>query len=148
MDKLSYKILIRAPKEVVWKTLVESDKYDQWVKAFSPNSTCEGEWREGAEMLFWDPNMGGTHAIIEEFRPFESIVAKHINTVTKEGVRETTGDMTEKWIGTKEVYRLVEENGQTRLEIAIHTDMAFEKMFNDAWPMALESIKTLSEEAV
>lgn len=45
------------------------------------------------------------------------------------------------------MYRLSEEDGQTRLEIVIHTDPVFEQMFKDAWPTALETIKKLSEEA-
>ena len=53
--------------------------------------------------------------------------------------------MTEKWIGTEESYLLNESNGQTTLVIDMKTDAAFEDMFNNAWPKALENIKSLVE---
>lgn len=145
MSILRFEILITGSKERVWKTLITHDTYVQWVKAFSPNSTFVGEWKQGAEIRFWDPNMGGTTAVLEVFQPFTKIVACHINTVTKEGVEETTGDMTAKWIGTKESYRLIEEDNETRLIIEMITDQVFEKMFNKCWPEALENIKSIVE---
>ena len=145
MKELNYKISINASKEDVWNTIVGPETYDQWVKAFSPNSTYKGEWKEGAEMLFWDPDMGGTTALLQVVKPYDLIVANHINTVTKEGVAETTGEMTEKWIGTTETYRLSEEDGFTTLSIEMKTDAAFEEMFDRCWPLALENIKKLSE---
>ena len=145
MKDLIYKISIDASKEDVWNTIIGSETYDQWVKAFSPNSTYKGEWKEGAKMLFWDPNMGGTTAVLDTFKPHDLIVAMHVNTVTKDGVEETTGELTEKWIGTRESYRLAEEGGRTLLSIEMKTDEAFEDMFNQCWPRALENIKKLCE---
>jgi uncharacterized protein YndB with AHSA1/START domain len=145
MSTLKYEILIEGSKEKVWNTLITHDTYVQWVKAFSPNSTFVGEWKQDAEIRFWDPNMGGTTAILKVFQPFTKIVACHINTVTKEGITENTGEMTEKWIGTKESYSLIEEENKTKLTIEMTTDQAFEKMFNKCWPEALENIKNIVE---
>lgn len=145
MKELIYTISISASKEEVWNTIIGSETYDQWVKAFSPNSTYKGEWKQGAEMLFWDPDMGGTTALLEVFKPHDLIVAHHINTVTKDGIAETTGEMTEKWIGTRETYRLSEQDGLTTLSVEMRTDAAFEEMFDKCWPQALENIKKLSE---
>jgi len=145
MKELRYEVLIDGTREEVWNTVIGRDTYDKWVKAFSPGSTCVGEWKQGAEMLFWDPNMGGTHATLDVCRPFESILATHTNTVTKDGVRETKGEMTEKWIGSKEAYHFVEDDGQTKLEIVIKTDEAFQEMFDSSWPDALQNIKKLVE---
>ena len=114
MNKLSYSIIIRGAKEEVWNTLLDPESYQRWAKAFSPDSTSEGVWKEGERILFWDPRLGGTTAIIEQLRPFELVHLNHINTVTKDRVAETTGGMTEKWIGTQEIYRLTEVDGPDR----------------------------------
>lgn len=145
MKELRYDVSIDGTKEEVWNTLIGRESYEKWVKAFSPNSTYEGDWKEGEEMLFWDPNFGGTHATLETVKPFDSIVAVHTNTITKDGVRETTGSMTEKWIGSKEEYHLHDEDGRTKLEIVIRTDEAFQQMFDSGWPEALQNIKKLVE---
>ena len=146
MKKLVYKTLINSTKENIWKNIIKKDSYSQWVKAFSPNSQFEGEWKEGAEVKFFDNDMGGTVARLDTFKPHDRIVATHIATLTKEKIMETTGPMTEKWIGTKEIYELETVNNQTELRILMETHIDFEEMFNGSWPKALENIKNLSEE--
>ena len=59
--------------------------------------------------------------------------------------RETTGEETEKWIGTKEIYMLDEAAGTTTLKIEMQTHEDFAEMFNNAWPQALANIKRLVE---
>lgn len=145
MKKLIYSTLIDSTKEDIWKTIIEKDTYAKWVKAFSPNSEFEGEWKEGAEIKFFDGDMGGTVAMLDSFQPFERIVATHIATITKDKLVETTGPMTEKWIGTKEIYELEKKDHQTELRILMEVHEDFEEMFNNCWPKALENIKNLSE---
>ena len=145
MQKLLYDININAPKKRVWETMLDDKKYKIWVKAFSENSEFIGKWEEGAEVKFFDPNMGGSIAQLDVFNPHDQIVANHIATLTKENIRETTGPITEKWIGTKETYRFVENNGSTRIEIEMETHEDFVDMFNKCWPQALENIKHLTE---
>jgi len=147
MEKLRYLITINASKQHVWATLLSPETYTQWVKAFSENSQFIGEWKEGAEVRFVDPTMGGTKARLEVFSPYDRILAKHIATITKEGIEETEGEMTETWIGTTEEYLLQEENGATELAIVINTHPDFKEMFDTCWPKALETIKRLSEKA-
>ena len=69
MQSLLYTIDIHATRKQVWETMLEEDTYKQWVKAFSDNPECIGEWKEGAEVIFFDPDCGGTVAIIDEFKP-------------------------------------------------------------------------------
>ena len=137
MVTLTYETLINSTAAQVWQTLTAQESYKQWVKAFSPNSQFEGRWEQGSEMKFFDPNIGGTFATLTEVVPGVRIVAEHTATVTKDGIRETNGDMTEKWIGSRESYHLHDLGAQTRLVITIETDSIFRDMFDKGWPKAI-----------
>lgn len=145
MQSFIYTIDIDATRKKVWETIIDEAKYKEWVKAFSENSQFSGEWKEGAEVKFFDPDCGGTVAVLEEFKPHSLIIAHHIATLSKNMERETTGVETEKWIGSKEIYMLDEVTGKTTLKIEMQTHEDFAEMFNNAWPKALENIKRLSE---
>ena len=145
MKKLKYEIQINTPKEIVWNTIISKETYGKWVKAFSANSEFIGEWKQGAEVKFFDGEMGGTIAKLDVFKPYEKIVAHHIATITSNKVIEKKGPMTEKWIGTKETYELESNGDKTTLRIIMETHPDFEKMFNDCWPKALDNIKRFSE---
>ncbi|MES2661910.1 MAG: SRPBCC domain-containing protein [Pseudomonadota bacterium] len=145
MQTLYYGITISAPAKIVWETMIDPNRYALWTKAFSPNSQFQGEWKQGAEMMFIDPAMGGTIARFEELKPYVIVDAVHIATLTKDLVQETTGEMTEKWVGSREIYRFNEKNSQTTLSIEMHTHKDFLDMFDKSWPQALEDLKTLVE---
>ena len=54
MKNLHYNIRINAPKEKVWQTMLDSETYTEWAKAFSPNSRFIGKWKQGAHVRFID----------------------------------------------------------------------------------------------
>lgn len=145
MESLKYEICINAPKAVVWNTLTDAETYRKWVKAFSPNSYFEGEWKQGTFMKFLDPEMGGTKAFLETLEPSDRILARHVSMIAQDGEETTEGEMCSKWIGTTEAYTLSEQGSSTALQIEIRTHDDFVPMFESAWPKALKSIKTLSE---
>ena len=145
METLSYEMSINAPKESVWKTLTEADRYTQWVKAFSPNSYADGEWKQGTYIKFLDPDMGGTKAFIEILKPNERILVRHVSIISKDGEESTDGEMADNWIGTTEDYQLAEDDNVTSLHIEIKTHSDFAQMFDSGWPDALKRIKALSE---
>lgn len=145
MESLKYKICIHAPKAAVWNTLTDAEMYQKWVKAFSPNSYFEGEWKQGTYIKFLDPEMGGTKAFLETLEPSAHIFARHVSMIGKDGEETTEGEMSSKWIGTTEAYTLSEEGSGTSLQIDIRTHSDSVPMFESAWPKALESIKELSE---
>ena len=151
MKKLNYEIKIDAPRENVWNTMMDKDVYNDWAKAFSPDSTYEGEWKEGGEMIFYDPNnLGGTKVIFDEFRPTEKTIARHIAMVGPDMKEvEEYNDTMKKWIGTIEEYTFV-DNGDdtTTLSVEMNTDEAFQQMFDDSWPKALELLKGVCESRV
>ena len=147
MQTLIYEARINAPATAVWNTLTEPDKYRQWVKSFSADSYFDGEWTQGTYIKFLDPNMGGTRAFIESLEPDNHILVRHVSLISKEGEESTTGEIADKWIGTTEDYRLNQDQDTTLLQITIVTHVDFVQMFEDCWPLALETIKALSEQA-
>ena len=146
MKKLNYSVEINASKEKVWKTMIEPETYKQWAKAFSPDSQYKGEWKEGEHIIFFDPNMGGTKALMEEVRPYDYILSKHVSLVNKELTSEDTeSDAAKSWIGSTEAYSFKEESEATKYSVEVNTHEGFVKMFEDSFPKALELLKGLCE---
>lgn len=147
MKHLYYQIEINASKSEVWNALIDLEKFKIWTQAFSPKSYFEGQWKQGEEISFIDADRGGTVAKIDEFIPYDRIVATHIATLTKDLVRETTGEFTENWIGTKETYVLEENAGKTTLKIEMQSHPDFTEMFENSWPKALKDLKKVVEQS-
>jgi uncharacterized protein YndB with AHSA1/START domain len=145
MKTLNYSIKIDAPKQKVWNTMLEKDSYKKWAQAFSPDSQYEGEWKQGSYMNFFDPNMGGTKAVLEIVQPPNKILAKHVAILSKDGVEETKSEIAKKWIGAEEEYTFYETDGVTELKIEIKTHEDFAQMFDEGWDKALKSLKDLCE---
>lgn len=145
MQTLVYEIEIVATAATVWSVLTVPETYKQWVKAFSPNSCMDGEWRQGNTVRFLDPDMGGTKAILEIVDPPKRIFARHIALISKDGDESTAGPMADKWLGTTEDYLLSQNDDVSRLKVEIKTHEDFAEMFNRAWPIALAEIRKLSE---
>ena len=145
MKSLKYVEKINAPKRAVWETMLDEEKYKEWAKAFSSESQYQGEWKEGTHIIFIDPNMGGTKAILEKVAPYNYIHAKHVATVDKDGVEDTESEVAKNWIGTTETYSLDEVDGVTELSVTTVTHESFEKMFSEGWPKAIALLKDLCE---
>ena len=145
MINLNYSINIDSSKEQVWKTMLNNETYQEWAKAFSEGSTFIGEWKKGETLLFFDPNLGGTRAVLEIFKPYDEILAKHVSMVDKDLKENNDNEMAKKWIGSTERYTFTETGNNTKLDIEITTDETFTAMFDAGWPKALELIKYLCE---
>ena len=145
MKQLTYKTTIDASAQNVWRTITDANLYKQWAKNFSADSQFEGDWSQGSTMTFFDPNMGGTRAVLEKVTENEYIMARHFAIVNKDKVEDTTSDMGKKWVGITEEYTLKSVEGGTELQIIINTHEDFEAMFNDMWAPGLAALKTVAE---
>ncbi len=146
MIEINYSIKINATKEHIWETMIAPETYKQWVKPFSPESQYKGEWKQGGDIIFFDPNLGGTKAKLKIVNPYEHILAEHTALVNKQMEENTEGDIAEKWIGTIEEYKFEEDEDGVKLNINVKTDEAFKPMYDEGWPEALKLLKGLSEE--
>ena len=148
METREYEIDIAAPAKAVWETLLNPDNYAQWVKAFSEQSTAIGKWAQGEEMLFFDPTMGGSKAVLEVFKPMQQMVARHVALLNKQMQVDTISEAAKQWMGALEDYRLETTAEGTKLKIVLSVPGHFAPMFDTSWPQALEIIKKLSEAAM
>jgi uncharacterized protein YndB with AHSA1/START domain len=145
MKTLRFETLIQAPRETVWRTMLDQETYRIWTAEFTAGSYYEGSWEEGARIRFLSPDGGGMVAVIDENRPFEHISIRHLGEI-RGGVDDTESGAVRSWAGEAfERYTLHEADGKTRLEVTCDVTPAYESMMADMWPRALQRLKTLVE---
>jgi len=145
MQKLHFSVLINAPKEKVWDTMLDDVTYRQWTTAFNPGSCYKGSWEEGSEIRFVSEDVEtGMLSRIKENRLHEFISIEHVGMIN-EGVIDTTSDEVKKWTPAFENYTFTEVEGGTEVSVDIDVNEEYKDMFSEMWPRALESLKMLSE---
>ncbi len=148
MEKLHFSIVIKAPKEKVWETMLGEDTYKQWTDIFGPGSHYKGEWKEGSKILFLAPGesgkMGGMVSRIKENKKYKFISIEHIGVVV-DGIENTESEELKAWAGATENYTFEEKDGETKVLVDTDTVEEYKKMFEDTWPRALQKLKSLSE---
>src|SRR5262245_42616423 len=118
MPKLTFSATIDAPKEKVWRTMLEDSTYRQWTSAFQEGSYAVTDWKIGSKALFLGPNGDGMVSRIKVHRPNEFLSIEHLGIV-KNGVEDTTSDAVKGWAGAFENYSLKETNGVSTLTVDI-----------------------------
>ncbi|HYE22499.1 MAG TPA: SRPBCC domain-containing protein [Verrucomicrobiae bacterium] len=145
MEKLHYSVVINAPKEKVWNTMLNQDTYKDWTEPFMAGSHYVGDWNEGSKILFLAPDkdsgkMSGMISRIKENRPYEYISIEHLGEV-----RDGEEDISKGWEGATENYTFKETDGATEVLVDMDTLEQYKDMFNDIWPKALNKLKELAE---
>jgi hypothetical protein len=144
MEKIQFSMNINAPKEKVWKTMLNEDTYRIWTDVFMPGSHYIGDWSKGSKMLFRAPGVGGMVSRIEENKPYEFISIKHLGEL-KDGKEDATSELVDEWSGAFENYTLRETNGKTTVQVDMDTTEEYVDMFQKMWPKALQKLKDLAE---
>lgn len=145
MEKLEYKTEIAARAAVVWETMLNQETYRQWVAKSWPESFYEGKWEAGELIRFIGPDGSGTLAEIEAVIPHQKVFARHVAVLGPGGVEDRTSEVASGWVGTTEAYALAERAGKTTVTVTIETSKAWQPMFDEGWPTALEELKKLAE---
>lgn len=149
MTKLNFSIVINAPIEKVWNTMLRDDTYRIWTEAFSPGSHYAGDWNKGSKILFLGPGekgeMSGMVSRIKENRQYEYISIEHLGIV-QDGKEDTSSEAVKAWAGALENYTFKEKDGATELLVDMDSNEEYEEMFQGMWPKALQKLKELAEE--
>ena len=145
MKKLEFKITIALGAKNVWNIMLDRKTYKEWVKAGWPGSDYDGKWAKGEKIRFIGEGQGGTLALIEEFKPYETILARHIAVINADGSEDYNSELAKGWVGTLERYTFSESNGKTTLTVGLETNPDWEKMFQEGWPAALKALKEICE---
>lgn len=150
MQKLHFKILINAPKEKVWNTMLQDATYRQWTKPFNPSgSYFEGNWDEGSKILFLGSNpetgeVGGMVSRIAQNKRHELISIEHLGEI-KGGVEDTTSEKVKLWQGAEENYKFTDVNNGTEVSVELIVPDEFKDYMDDTWPKALAVLKEMCE---
>lgn len=146
MNTLHFEIQINATPEKVWNTMQNPETYKIWVSGGWPGSSYIGKWGKGEQIKFVGVDGGGgTLAIIDEFKPFELVEAKHIAVINSDGTEDRDSELAKGWIGTKETYFFEANTSGTMLRVEIATLPNWAQMFQSGWPPSLQLLKELCE---
>lgn len=138
MKTLHFSITILAPCKVVWDTMLSPETYQQWTTAFCEGSYYEGSWEEGTSIRFLGPSGEGMNAVIAENVHLQRISIRHLDCFTKDKEDPITEP-------TFENYTFRDVPGGTELLVDMDCTEAYEAMFQEMWPQALQLLKTLCE---
>ena len=144
MKNLKYSIEIAAPREKVWRTMLEDATYREWTKTFCPGSYYRGDWSEGSKIVFLGPDPqtgkeGGMLSRIKENRLHEYISIEHYGEVVA-GEEKPWPDGRVAY----ENYTFRDHDGGTELVVElIGMPEEYVPMFEDLWPKALAALKAL-----
>lgn len=149
MQTLHFSIVINAPREKVWDTMLEDATYREWTSAFNPaGSYFKGDWNKGSKILFIgvDPETGkedgGMFAEIAENKPHEFVSIKHLGEI-KDGAEVPWPDPEQAGF---ENYTLKDTADGTEVSVEItNIPDEWKQMMNDMWPKALEKLKEIAE---
>ena len=147
MEKLHTSIVISAPREKVWDTMLSDASYRQWTVAFHEGSYYKGTLAQGEKILFLGPDEGGEMGMVSrvaEFRPHEFISFEHLGIV-KNGVEDTESEEAKKWAPAFENYTFKEVEGGTEVIIDQDIESNYKAEFEGMWQRALAVLKELAE---
>ena len=151
MNKLSFTILINAPAQSVYASMLglnNKSTYEYWTAAFNPTSTFEGNWDAGSKIYFvgCDENgkKSGMISQIELHEPLKVVSIRHYGFL--DGDQEiTTGEMVESWAGGSETYFFAETLTGTMVTVELDAVDAHKDYFLETYPKALQRLKDLLE---
>src|SRR5687768_15123433 len=112
MQKLHFTILIDAPREKVWHTMLDDATYRQWTEVFASGSHYMGSWEKGSKILFLAPEEDSTSGMVSrivENRPYEFISIEHLGEV-HDGKEVTASEQVKTWSGAHENYTFREKD--------------------------------------
>jgi uncharacterized protein YndB with AHSA1/START domain len=144
MNRVTFSITINAPKEKIWKVMLDESTYREWSSAFQEGSYAVTDWKEGSKALFLTPEGSGMVSRIVGHRPNEFLSIKHLGTV-KNGVEDTDSEKSKEWTNALENYTLREQDGKSTLTVEMDVTEEYRSYFEETWPKALGKLKEISE---
>jgi uncharacterized protein YndB with AHSA1/START domain len=147
MTKLTFSTTINAPKDLVWRTLLEDETYRDWSSAFQEGSYAVTDWKPGSKALFLAPDGSGMVGRIAEHRPNEYLSIEHLGVV-KNGVEDTESAEVKDWAGARENYTLRDHGDRVTFTVDMDTADSYKQYFEETWPKALAALKDVAESRV
>ena len=141
---LRFNVSIEAPKQLVWKTMLDPDGYTAWTAPFCEGSYFSGSWDSGAKIKFLAPGGDGMTSEIAENRPYERVSIRHLGEIAN-GVEDTTSEKVRAWAPAYESYDFAETASGCEVAVTLDTLPDYERYMNDTYPKALALLKAMCE---
>ena len=151
MERLYFRIKIKANPETVYNTLIDKEHFQEWTSVFSPTSYFDGTWEKDSKMHFLnaddDGNFSGMVSVIKEHIPSEFISIEHCGFM-KDGEEILEGEEVQAIKGALENYRFIQEGEFTDLQVESDAFPDFKDFFMETWPKALIALKRICEQKI
>jgi uncharacterized protein YndB with AHSA1/START domain len=148
MEKLQFKIDIKADVDKVFNTMLGQDTFKQWTAVFNPSSSLEGDWRKGSKMRFIGVNKKGKKeglvGEVKENIPNKFVSVQYIGLLDGEN-EITAGPEVDGWVGSYENYAFDKKDGTTTVTVDLDVTYEFIDYFNKTYPKALDKLKEIAE---
>lgn len=150
MQKLHFSIVINAPVEKVWDTMLNLETYKVWTLPFNETgSSFDGDWSEGSKMYFLGPQEDGTVAgMVSEVRinhQHEFISLKAIAELKNGKEVSNEESHVQDWFGALEEYTFNSVEGGTQVDVNVDIPAEYAEHMSTAWSQALAKLKEISE---
>lgn len=146
-EMLHFETEINCSPEIVYKTMLDKERFKDWTSDFNTTSRFEGSWEKGSKMRFLGTNKDGTTggmlSIVRENIPERFVSIEHLGIVQNDE-EITSGPEVDRWKGT-ESYTFTPMSGGTLLFIDMECNKEFKSYFEETYPRALERLKTICE---
>ena len=147
-EMLHFEVTIENTPENIFRIMLESEAYSKWTSPFNPTSRFSGSWEKGEKIMFLgtdtEGRTGGMVCRIRENIPGKFLSIESLREVVdgKEVTGEAKGNV---WQGALENYTLKPVGNKTLLCLDTDVPADFKAYVTEAWPKALEKLKTLCE---
>lgn len=143
-EKLTFSTTIDAPREEIWRVLLDDPTYREWTSVFAEGSYAVTDWKAGSKALFLTPSGDGMVSRIAVHRPNEFLSIEHLGTV-KNGIEDLQAGACQGWAGAHENYTLTPDGPAFKLTIEMDSTPEYASYFNETWPKALDRLKQICE---
>jgi uncharacterized protein YndB with AHSA1/START domain len=147
-EVLHYEIEIGCTPEEVYNIMLDEEKYKEWTSVFNPTSHYKGSWERGSKILFLgtdkDGNLEGMVSFIKENIPYKFVSIEH-RGIIKNGEEVTCGPEVESWKGLENYTFSSVSDQKTLLSIDMDSNQVFKPYFDETYPKALETLRSLCE---
>lgn len=148
-EKMHFEIVINAPVQKVWDTMLSEESYKKWTSVFEPTSHYVGSWDKGSEIKFLGSDGSGMISEIADNIPYKFVSIRHLGEI-RNGIADTTSEAVKKWLPAFENYTFTEKGTETLLAVDMEMtstpeSKAMKEMFEGMWPNALLKLKEICE---
>lgn len=138
MTNLKYKLILNNNVEYVFDKLFDKPFYEEWSKAFNPDSKMKGILAKGEEVVFYDADENGMIATVSDYQ-VNKVVEFHFIAEVMDGVHKAYEDDS-----NYERYTFTNLQDQmVMLDIQLSIPDEYKELFEDMWPKAIVLIHDL-----